>query len=72
MRPLFGVRRRIGIRVARDGEFGESHDGVDFLPECRILLDADRAAFSVVGIVVQREHIDFGHPRAALPAVHPA
>ena len=72
MRPLFGVRRRIGIRVACDGEFGEAHDGVDFLPECRILLDTDRAAFDVVWIVVQREHIDFGHARAAPPAVRPA
>ena len=72
MRPLFGVRRRIGIRVTCDGEFGEAHDGVDILPECRILLDADRAAFGVVGIVVQREHIDFGHARAAPPAVRPA
>ena len=48
MRPLFGVRRRIGIRVTCDGEFGEAHDGVDFLPECRILLNADRAAIKLV------------------------
>ncbi len=65
LRAMLDVVR--GRRVQRDRVFGESHDGVDLLPERRIGEHADRA-FGGVGDVGERRHVDFPHQRAASAA----